>query len=73
MILKRSKNNQLTAEIKSTWKGLKGKTYTAENVTGSGQDKTETLTECRGIQRRGGNTERKAHGQSDEGTDRLSY
>lgn len=53
MIRKGSKNHH-TTELKSTWKGLKGKTYTAENVA---DGKTETLTECCGIQQRGGNRE----------------
>lgn len=34
MIRKGSKNNHTPAELKSIYKGLKGKTYTAENVIG---------------------------------------
>lgn len=49
MIRKGSKNHHAT-KLKSTWKGLKAKTYTAENVAGG---KAETLTECCGIEQRG--------------------
>ena len=53
--------------------GATGEMHTAENVIDGAQDKTEVPTECCWIQWRGEKTERKAHGQSGEGTDYLTY
>lgn len=38
---KRSRNHHTGAELKSTWKGLKGEMHTAENVTRGTKGKTD--------------------------------